>query len=261
MTNNTKIPDDVLQILKQAKIEGNTLTLQGDLDRKSYIKVDKTIKKLGGKWQRKRGCHVFTKNISEILPQILEDGTFCDEKKHFQFFPTPPDLAKLMVKQSNIEYYNNILEPSAGNGGILKFIPPDMKSRTTAIEIDDKHIDTILDLGFINVVKGDFLKIYPKDIRQGTKYDVILMNPPFTKDQGAKHVLHALNEWLDVEGTLIAILPASYHFASRGAQKKLKDFLLNMDHDIVDLPAGTFKKSGTLIRTVKLTVKKRRTYT
>ena len=52
------IPPDIKAILNAATIDKDTLTLTGTLDRKTYQQTAKIIEALGGKWDRKKACHL-----------------------------------------------------------------------------------------------------------------------------------------------------------------------------------------------------------
>lgn len=47
-----KITEDVLQVLSNAVVIGNTLKLVGQLDRTLYTRTDKVLKAAGGVWKR-----------------------------------------------------------------------------------------------------------------------------------------------------------------------------------------------------------------
>jgi hypothetical protein len=84
---------------------------------------------------------------------------------------------------------------------------------------------------------ANFLDTVPE-----AKYDYVIMNPPFYGKHYALHVKHALR-FLKNGGKLKAILPATARY----------------DHGIlegrwIDLPVGSFRKSGTNINTTILTI-------
>ena len=62
----TKIPDDIRPILARSTIAGNVLTLPGQLDRETYLRVDKVLKATRGKWDRKAKGHVFPLSLIHI---------------------------------------------------------------------------------------------------------------------------------------------------------------------------------------------------
>ena len=69
----SRIADNILSILGECCVEGNTLFLPDrQLDRPTYQAVNKVLVNIGGKWNRKAKGHVFTDgDPAELLPQFL----------------------------------------------------------------------------------------------------------------------------------------------------------------------------------------------
>lgn len=136
--------------------------------------------------------------LEDAVQDIIETGeveTIKETIKKFQFYPTPPDLAEYLVSLADIKDSDIVLEPSAGTGAILKLIPP--AQHRTAIEIDESRYDLLNEYAE-QVECMDFLEY--KD----EKYTKIVMNPPFSKSQDVKHILHAYS-LLEDGGTLVSI--------------------------------------------------------
>src|SRR5579863_8319944 len=98
----TKIPDDVLPILRRSTIAGNVLTLPEQLDRETYLRVAKVLTAARGKWDRKAKGHVFPFDPTELLDVAIETGVVVDAKKALGFFETPDALAKRMVELARL---------------------------------------------------------------------------------------------------------------------------------------------------------------
>src|SRR5271157_527677 len=116
----TRVPDDVIPILRRSTIAGNVLTLPEQLDRETYLRVAKVLTAARGKWNRKANGHVFPFDPRELIGTAVEDGVVVDAKRTLQFFETPDDLAQRMVGLSGIGPGETALEPSAGLGRIAK---------------------------------------------------------------------------------------------------------------------------------------------
>lgn len=119
-----------------------------------------------------------------------------------QFYPTPRLLANRAWAKFKNRDFSRVLEPSAGDGALIKTAPKDGWERRRfmidACEIDiAKH--PLIESNGSNVVGLDFLKF-----KAGAIYSHCIMNPPFA--EGAKHVLHAWNILEDAE--IVAILNA-----------------------------------------------------
>lgn len=140
------------------------------------------------------------------------------------FYPTPDDVIRKMCEKVKWDNVDNILEPSAGKGNIIKYIvkeyvnsyfnktkryfnidaiEPDLDfqcilkniktgSRYDAITRNHNEIMT----GFAGV---DFLSF--QSLKQ---YDLIIMNPPFS--EGDKHLLKAIDIIERTGGQIVCLL-------------------------------------------------------
>lgn len=159
--------------------------------------VEDVLKYLDGK--SKNNLWSFEYDASEALNKIARLG-YLPEKTSHQFYPTKAELAQKVVDLAEITDKDQVLEPSAGLGGIAKLLP---RKQTTCVEIDPVHGEVLNKLGFKSVEVADFMKY-----KTSTSFDKIVMNPPFTKGQAQRHLLKA-SELLSTKGKLVAILPAS----------------------------------------------------
>ena len=132
------IEKPILEIIEQGNTVGNLYYLPNvQLDRKIYLAVNKVLENLGGKWNRKQKAHVFESDISDRIDNVLLTGSVVDPKKEFQFFETPPELAKRLVEMANIQPLETVLEPSAGKGAIAQYI--DDGFSCDCIELNEKN--------------------------------------------------------------------------------------------------------------------------
>lgn len=121
------------------------------------------------------------------------------------FYPTPEELLEKITEGMNWRYVNSVLEPSAGKGDIADFVKEKMKrNRYETPDIDcieiDKELQHILKGKDYPVIHNDFLTF-----STFKKYDLIIMNPPFSK--GAAHLTKAL-ELQKNGGAIVCILNA-----------------------------------------------------
>jgi predicted RNA methylase len=243
-TKSISIGDDVRDVLDNAMCEGNNLTLTGQLSRDLYVKTNKVLKALGGKWNRKAKAHIFAEPAGALIAKALSDGGVADEKWNRQAFYTPPELAKYLVRLAGVEDGEPVLEPSAGGGSIARAIM-DAGAFPTCVEIDPKCCEA-LDKMF-RVIQRDFLSYTISG------WDRIVMNPPFTGGQDIQHVSHAL-DLLSDDGTLVAVMPAGVKTCQYKKYVAFRERVDNMRGRFIDLPEGAFKASGTMVRTVALVV-------
>jgi tRNA1(Val) A37 N6-methylase TrmN6 len=137
----------------------------------------------------------------------------------------------------------NLLEPSAGNGRLLKFITQNNYTAIDVYELKQKYLDEIVESPVIHKHADDFIKT---DIRQ--LYDNIIMNPPYIKIQDLsveyrkyiKDSFSVLNAGmvdiyyafiikclalLKIDGVMVSITPNSYLYnkSALGLRKYLFD--------------------------------------
>ena len=246
-----EIKQNILDIIEEGEINGNLFFLPNkQLERQTYLEVNKVLENIGGKWNRKFKAHVFESDISDSIDDILLTGNVIDKKKEFQFFETPKNIVSQLIELAEIKPGNICLEPSAGQGNIAEEIREIVGKNITCIEIMPENVFILENKGF-EVYKSDFLQ-YPLD----EKFDRIIMNPPFTKQQDISHVEKALMHLKD-NGILVSVMSAGIKFRSN---KKTITFLSKLNeynYDIIELPPGSFKISGTMVNTIILKINPR----
>lgn len=248
-----RVSDDVLQVLSAARVEGNLLFLTGQLDRKLYERTNKVLEAAGGKWNRKVKAHVFTHPADDRVDQIILTGEVEVPKDEFNFFPTPEDLAQRVAERAQIEPRMMILEPSAGRGALAiaawNAAPLVVIDMYELMEENNRFLAVELGLPLSGVAKPcDFLTVAPEPI-----YDRVLMNPPFAKQADIKHVTHAFG-FLKPGGLLVAIMSAGVAFRTDARTTAFRELVERTGGVIEPLPEGSFKSSGTNVRTVLVTM-------
>ena len=248
-----KISDAALAILRSSTVDANSLTLPpGQLDRKLYMEVNEAITAIGGKWNRKAGKHLFDNDPREEFGDILGTGTVVNKKQVFQSFYTPREVIQRMAQEANIRDCSAlILEPNCGDGRIMDYLVEGghLRGAFDAYDIDPNAVKTVRVKGYL-VEEKDFLTVTPVE-----KYDYILMNPPFTKNQDISHVLHAFR-FLKRGGRLVSITSPSWTFGTQKKQVAFRDFLEELGAKIIELDSGAFKESGTTIETRMIVIDK-----
>lgn len=240
------IQKPILEIIEQGNTEGNLYYLPGiQLDRKTYLAVNKVLENLGGKWNRKQKAHIFESDISDRIDNVLLTGEVVDPKKEFQFFETPPGLAKRLVDIAGILAGESILEPSAGRGVIVTEIGMQcVFNAADCVEPNPTNRQYLENRGF-DVVGNDFLKF-------DKKYDVIIANPPFAPRQAdIDHVSHMIDL---ANRIVVSVMGAGVTFRQNKKTVEFWDKVKRYDYELIDLPAGTFKASGTMVNTVILKI-------
>lgn len=230
------------QVLQNCTVEGTVVKLPTvQLDRKLYQDVAKALELIGGKWKGgKIFGFVFATDPTDLLYQIA-NGESRNLKKEFQFFATPETLADKLVYLANISSYDTILEPSAGQGAIIKAINKVCDVVPDCFELMDVNVTVLNKSGLrFNFVGSDFLK------HSGKTYNKIIANPPFSKNQDIDHIKE-MYKCLSPNGRLVCITSESWVNGTQKKQLEFKEWLHELDAEVLDIDKGTFKESGTMV--------------
>ena len=230
------------QVLQQCKIEGLVVKLpEGKLERKLYQDVAKALELIGGKWKGGKVLgFIFTTDPTDLLYEIA-NGEKRNLKKEFQFFATPEDLANRLVAYADLKSTDRVLEPSAGQGAIIKAINNDCNSVPDCYELMEVNRIILNKSGLtFNLIGEDFLE------HTGKMYDKIIANPPFAKNQDIDH-LKKMYLYLRDGGRLVCITSNSWVNGSQKKQVEFREWLEKVGAEVIDIEAGSFKESGTMV--------------
>jgi SAM-dependent methyltransferase len=140
-----------------------------------------------------------------------------------------------------------VYEPSAGSGNLCDEIAKYTdKANIFCNELQEKNVKTLVAKGY-QVTTGDFMSMIPCG-----SFDVVVMNPPFEKQQDIKHVMHACS-FLKPGGRLVAIMSASFTFRSDKRSIEFREFVEQYG-SFHNNPEGSFKSSGTGVNTVTVII-------
>lgn len=247
-----RLESKILQILDNATITGNVVKLNcGQLDRDTYLAVNKALEYIGGKWNRKLGGHVFQSDPTNLLEQVILSGSVDKpETNKLEYFPTPKKIVEKMLELADIKSGMEVLEPSAGQGAIVDEIwSQKLNCNITIIELESVN-RLILEKKGYHIHGDNFLTFYGLK----TNYDRIVMNPPFGKQADIDHVLHAYT-LLKEGGRLVSVMSAGVTFRDNNKTKKFRELV--EDHGFIrELPEDSFKESGTGVNTVLVVLNK-----
>lgn len=250
--NLKKLKMTTLEVLSQCTVEGSIIKLPNvQLDRKLYLDTKKSLELIGGKWKGgKVAGFVFQQDPTELLNQIAS-GEKRNLKKEFQFFATPKELAEKLVELAELNEFDKILEPSAGQGAIISAINDKVNSIPVCYELMDLNVSILekSNLRF-NLYGRDFLEAPSNDL-----FTKIIANPPFSKNQDIDHVMK-MHSLLALDGILVSVMSTSWRIGSQKKQEAFKEFLDDVGAEIIEVEAGAFKSSGTSIPTVIVKIKK-----
>ena len=232
-----------IEVLNKCSFEDNIVKLPTtQLDRKLYLEVAKNLELIGGKWKGGKVMgFVFQEDPTQLLKEIAS-GNKRNIKKEFQFYATPDYLADYLVQLASLETTDIILEPSAGQGAIIKAINKVCKSIPDCFELLELNQQIILksDLNY-TIIGYDFLKE-----RKKIFYSKIIANPPFSKNQDIDHVLE-MYACLRKGGRIVSITSESWMNGNQKKQLNFQQWVQDVNASIYDIPKGSFKQSGTMV--------------
>jgi predicted RNA methylase len=185
------------------------------------------------------------------MEQIIQTGEVTlirTIQQDFGYFPTPPGVVKRLMALADVDFETLALEPSAGQGAIAQALI-DHGATVDCVELLAKNVEALEALKNVNAVaQGDFLAITPDPA-----YDRVVMNPPFAKQADIHHVTHAL-KFLKPDGLLVSVMSSGVTFRDNKLTQDFRDLVRSRGGDIEPLPDGAFKDSGTMVRTVIVTI-------
>ena len=218
------------------------------LDRKVYSDVKTIIEKNGGSWKGgKTQGFQFDFNPTDLFEK-LQGGEQVNNKKDFQFFATPDEVVNLMITKASLKKTDVVLEPSAGQGAIVDRIMS-MVKKVDMCELMPENRQILEKKGY-EILWGDFTSL-----NEDCKYDKIIANPPFTKNQDIDHVLKMFKH-LKPGGRIVAIMSPSWVNGSQKKQVEFREWLVKMGASYEAIEEGAFKKSGTGIKTYMVVIDK-----
>lgn len=183
----------------------------------------------------------------EVLPDTPDESSSrarsTEVSKDLQFYRTPDKIADRLVEKAFPRTGMRILEPSCGDGSIIKAVQRFVTKNSLcdisiqSYEVDANRAHRAKETG-TSVICKNFLEVPPSP-----SFDLVLMNPPFYGKHYQAHVEHA-RKFLKPNGVLYAILPvtAATDHGFVTIQKWGRDVW-------EDLPVGSFSESGTQINT------------
>lgn len=237
-----KATDEVLDVLRRTEISGDDahLVLPEQLPPPVYQRLNKFLLAAGATWNKKLKRHDLVPGAADKLRGLLADGQLTNTKSLYGQFDTPAAVAAELVDLAGVETGMLCLEPSAGRGAIAQALLA-AGAVVNCVEIDPDRVDGLRARGY-KVKAGDFLKLAADPV-----YHRVVMNSPFANDSDALHVAHAFN-FLKPGGRLVAIVSTGFMWGSSKEKLKLRDLVAERGRAVRELPAGTFRESGTDVK-------------
>ncbi len=86
-------------------------------------------------------------------------------------------------------------------------------------------------------------------------YDRIIGNPPFSKNQDQNHI-QLMYDLLKPKGRLVAVSSTHWEFDKTKKSEDFREWIKKVNAQVIRVPEGTFKESGTLIPTLIIVIDK-----
>lgn len=257
-----KIDQDVIEVLKRgewgvyAKPTPTALTFRitEQLDRKMYLRVNDVLSAAGGRWVRAAKAHLFSDDQAATLRAAVE-ALAITTSSEMGFFPTPASLARELVYDwAEVEGGEHCLEPSAGTGAIARRLVQ-VGGHVTCVEVDKVMGKALVSEGIYScVVIDDFLApASPKLVLGSTgDFDVVVMNPPFSKPHGHDPIAHFERAWslLRPHGRIVCVMPSGVKNNDSRRERDFREHVASIGGEIHDLPPQSFREVHTGVSTV-----------
>lgn len=239
---------ELAESLQKCKIEGNILFLpsisEGALV--NYPEVRKALLNAGAKY--KRNTFVFSSDAQPFIDRLC-GGESVNIKKEFQFFPTPEDISDWMVELAELNEEDMILEPSAGQGAIVKSIHKHIDNLVFGFELMPENQNILREIEGFELIGSDFLK---EKVGYFTK---IIANPPFSKNQDIDHI-RKMYDCLATGGVVVTVASKHWQLSSNRKETEFRDWLENLEATIYPIESGRFKESGTMVSSCIIVINK-----
>lgn len=251
---------EMARSLKQAYVEAFEESQEGD-EWKKYLPGSKT-EGTGGKANdyRQEKTTDFDRAKAVYFGKQKKNSR-TKSREGVDYFATPEPVGYKMVQWLQSKPGQSLLEPSAGDGAIARWMP-DNTYNTVVEPSRDLTPKLMRNVAGAKVVESTF-----ENFDLHNKFDGIAMNPPFGHGDktAVEHVAKAYQHLKD-GGRLIAIIPdgsaCQKHFdkwfygdpeAKRKADRGIADGVLMAD---IHLPSVTFDRAGTNVNTRMVVIDK-----
>lgn len=255
---------EMARSLKQAYVEAFEESQEGD-GWKKYLPGSKT-EGTGGKANdyRQEQATDFDRAKAVYLGKQKKNSRTKSQEGQ-DYFATPEPIGYKMVQWLQSKPGQSLLEPSAGDGAVARWMP-DNTYNTVVEPSRDLTPKLMRNVAGAKVIESTF-----ENFDLHNKFDGIAMNPPFGKgkDRGGKlameHVAKAYKHLKD-GGRLIAIIPDGpacqkrfdkWFYGDPEAKRKedrgIADGVLMAD---IHLPSVTFEREGTNVNTRMVVIDK-----
>lgn len=240
-SSTLKHPFNLVALLQPA---GNALKLPAEFrfTAKQYADIKNVCFKAGGRYEK--NSFVFEEPAHVVYDRIINGEKF-NLKKEFQFFATPPELAAQVVELADIQPQDKVCEPSAGRGALIEAMRQACKLNQVWVSELDARNKPYLEKYGVYFNDDDFLQT---DSQYNNFFEVVIANPPFTKDQDIQHIMK-MYDVCSPGGRVVSFASIGWQRGSKKKQIYFRDWINKVHAEVIPIPAGAFKESGTSVET------------
>lgn len=224
-----------------------TVSVIPQLSQKDYAQVKTLLNRIGGVWNKQNQNFDFKKCPQSLIDRLLSVGS--RRLNQFHFYPTPEEVFEYFKVHTPLKYFGaarqsvRTLEPSCGEGSLIRQLLKfgEEEGRNFIVEgydIDPLNVIFCQESG-LNVTQADFLKVVPTNT-----FEMVVMNPPFMKDEFIKHIKHA-QKFLTTDGILISVVPTKWISDHIDHESRHWLFEQAQIESSGDLDSGNFYEPGT----------------
>jgi phospholipid N-methyltransferase len=255
-------------VLQGAVADHNTIRTPIITDRATYTEVHQVLGRLagGGHWDTRERAFVYHRDprqdLQTLTGTVVVPPPSAYRDKEMSYWPTPPALAADLVADLDLQPGSRVLEPSAGDGALVRAVRDAYLSvHITAVEPDLGRRTYLRRTGPVGMHVWDgTLEDYAAFAGPaGIRFDAVVMNPPFTlpgqRYAWAQHLTLAWDRLLP-GGLLRAIVPPSLEFGRQRPVAAVRDLVTDVGGSWRKTGPGAFRMSGTDVHTLIVTATK-----
>jgi hypothetical protein len=252
-----RLNDRERELVSLVAVEGNLAVYQPEERIPDWLLLKDVMAALGGTWKsggkKAKGGFRFPDDVdaAEVVRLAVASGEILDPRAA-EFFETSAELADEVAAYLNVQAFCRYLEPSAGKGAIAQAMLRVCPGITLEC-VEAFHKNRLaLELQGLALIGEDFLQLDPASVEP---FDGVGMNPPFSKQQDVRHILHAAR-FLKPGGRLAAIASAGVAYRDDRLSREFREWVESNGGSITPNPDGSFEHAGTSVRTcmVRVTV-------
>lgn len=159
------------------------------------------------------------------------------KERDFRKFFTPDNIAWWMAELLNPQDDDVILEPSAGNGSLVRAVlEENPKAIVFAFEINEIYRDNLKEAGAKVVVIKDFL-----ETPELAKFSGCIANPPFGNGVDLQAHFDKIRRLVKLDGRIVMIVPFDFDPNCKHTQFDCENWSKNSGGTITEIKIIDFK--------------------